>query len=257
MSLFRSVSKYTPLVFKRSFRAVVKKIPKRYELPFQYFNYRLRGALEDEMRLLKGLVGRGEIAVDVGANIGFYSYALSKLCARVEAFEPNPACIAVLEAYGARNIRTHNVGLSSHSGMLDLHTPVVDGKELAPFATVNVPATNYVSRTVAVRRLDDYGFTPVSFIKIDVEGHELEVIRGATQTLSREKPNLLIEVEQRHLFFPMQVVFDELLKLGYQGYFLYGGALRPLAEFSYEHHQRPFLDGDSGQKYVNNFIFKF
>lgn len=256
MNLITKARIYTPYPIKKLIWFAIENIPKRYELPFQYWYCKLRAPLEEEMGLLKDLVGGGEVAIDIGANIGFYSYALSKICTRVEAFEPNPKCLDVLKAYNAKNIGTHNEGLSSQSGFLELHIPVVNGKEMAGHGSVNGLNIAHVSRKITVSKLDDYEFKQVSFIKIDVEGHELEVIRGAKDTLLREKPNLLIEIEQRHLSFPMNMIFDELVRLGYKGYFLYEGKLRSVSEFSDKLHQKTPLESGGNMKYVNNFIFR-
>ena len=51
---------------------------------------------------------------------------------------------------------------------------------------------------VPLRTLDSYNLSNIGFIKIDVEGHELDVLRGAEVTLRRDQPNLLIEIENRH-----------------------------------------------------------
>ena len=49
-----------------------------------------------------------------------------------------------------------------------------------------------------MRRLDDLALGDVGFVKIDVEGHELAVLRGAAETLQRNRPPLLVEAEERH-----------------------------------------------------------
>lgn len=256
MKLISKVRKITPPFIKKIIWNIINKIPKRFELPFQYWYCQLRVPLEEEMGLLKELVGEGGTAIDIGANIGFYSYALSKICKNVEAFEPNLACLQILKAYDAKNVRTHNIGLSSKPGTLTLHIPIFNGKESAGHATVNSLDVEHLSINISVKKLDDYAFKKVSFIKIDVEGHEYEVIKGAEETLLREKPTLLIEIEQRHLNFPMTLIFDKLTNLGYNGYFLYEDKLQPLCNFSYEFHQKSVIEAIASRKYVNNFIFK-
>src|SRR5205807_6872354 len=94
-----------------------------------------------------------------------------------------------------------------------------------------------------------------SFIKIDVEGHELDVLTGAAKTVARSNPILLVEVEQRHLSFPMEAVFEEVSHFGYKGFFVVGKRVLPLAMFSYKVHQEPFLHDVLSSDYVNNFIF--
>jgi FkbM family methyltransferase len=230
-------------------------IPPRWQLPARYQYRRLLGALDPECRLLPELVRRGATAVDVGANLGVYTYALWRLGARVEAFEPLPDFAAAIRAFGAPTIRVHQVALSSAPGVRPFYFArdggVVDrGRgSLSPAA----PGSDRVD--VPTRTLDEYRFPDVTFIKIDAEGHELEVLRGAAETIRRYRPALLIEIEQRHLPFPMQVVFDHLAGLGYHGEFLEGGRRRPLSEFSHERHQQAWLSDVYAPQYINNFLF--
>ena len=90
-------------------------------------------------------------------------------------------------------------------------------------------------------------------MKIDVEGHELEVLRGASRTIAKCQPNLLVEIEQRHLSEPMSTVFHYLEERGYQGFFVEDRALHPIAEFLPERHQQ--LENEYSPRYINNFLF--
>ncbi|MEW6488312.1 MAG: FkbM family methyltransferase [Thermodesulfobacteriota bacterium] len=246
-----------------SILSVVKRhLPPGWVLPASYLNQKLRGNLEPELRLLPSLVRPGSRAIDVGANVGFYSYVLSGLCASVEAFEPLPECALVLEAFGAPNVRVHRVGLSATAGTLTLRVPRRGGvaSPLSASFSVDYEGTQDLHE-LPVLRLDDFGFRDVSFVKIDVEGHELEVLEGGRETIPRERPVLLVEVEQRHHRRPIAEVFREILGLGgYEGSFLWRGALRPLEDFRYEIHQGPFLEevarGGRAKGYVNNFVFR-
>lgn len=249
-------------ITKRFIRKYVIKpglrfLPKRYKLPLAYYNLKRSGHLEPEMAILPDLVGMGELALDIGANIGLFSYVLAKLCRQVIAFEPNPECASVLRAYGAPNVRVENSGLSTEPGTLELHIPVLDGHSTTAFASFAQTYGNEKKVTVPVKRLDDYGFTGVSFVKIDVEGFETEVLAGGAETFKREMPAILIEIEQRHLDFPMTDVFNKILGWGYSGWFLQDGTLHPLAKFSYQTHQKPFVaDYETNPSYINNFIFR-
>ena len=96
------------------------------------------------------------------------------------------------------------------------------------------------------------------FLKIDVEGHELEVFKGATQLLKEAKPRILVECEQRHLQnINIEEVFQYLLDLGYKGYFISENELKPLVHFSVGKHQK-IVEGRywMSKDYCNNFIFE-
>ena len=242
--------------------------PKQWRTPLRFHYWKLLGKLENEILILKSLVGNGKTAIDIGANEGIYSYALSKLCERVEAFEPQPWCSEIILAYSqysGSKINVHTVGLSESIGSLPLHIPIVGGRLNTYLASFHEVEGERQSIKVPIHKLDDYHFQDVSFIKIDVEGYESKVIKGAKETILREKPVLLVEIEQRHLGNqPMESVFTEITELGYKGSFLHRGKFISLSEFSWDKYQKQFLELDDEmilksqvqQEYVNNFIFR-
>jgi FkbM family methyltransferase len=201
------------------------------------------------------LIPRGHTVVDVGANNGVYTYALAKFGAHVEAFEPLPECARAVAAFGSGNVRVHGVALSSTTGVKELFIPQTSGAVHTALASLTRPACAFESVRVPVRRLDDYYLNDVSFIKIDVEGHEIDVLKGAAETIARFHPLLLLEVEQRHLKVPMEQVFHEVSRLGYRGFFVLAGRVTALGSFSFERHQQPFLGNVNSSEYVHNFIF--
>ena len=110
-------------------------------------------------------------------------------------------------------------------------------------------------RSVKVSTVDSYEFDDVDLIKIDVEGHEKSVIEGALKTIKKTQPILLVEIEQRHIEKEIEDIFQLILNLNYNGFFLLDNSLTPLEEFSYEKNQKPFLDNVIVKEYINNFIF--
>jgi len=224
-------------------------------VPLRYWYRFATRRLEKEWPIVRRLLATGRVCIDIGANNGVYTYALSRLSARVEAFEPLPACARTLEAFGAANVGVHEVALSSSSGARELFVPVDSGVVHTALASFVKPKGTFQTISVPLRKLDSYGFRDVCFIKIDVEGHELEVLRGAALTIAEYKPMVLVEVEQRHLNFPMDLVFREFSSFGYRGFFTTHGKLSPLKAFSYEIHQAPFAHDVLSRHYVNNFIF--
>lgn len=173
-------------------------LPARLRLPFEFHRERILGRLEVELLRLDRLPLRPGVAVDVGANRGFYSYALSRRFPRVVSFEPNPSILEVLERHAAPNIQIHRVGLSSESSELELYVPIVDGVEHAGWASFdrgNLPAArDFRVIRVPVRTLDSFELENVSFLKVDVEGHEGRVLAGGLETLRRCRPVVLVEV---------------------------------------------------------------
>jgi len=204
-------------------------------------------------------VARDAIACDVGANKGSYMYWLSRWAARTVAFEPQPGLAAYL-ADVARGLNLSNVtieakGVSDRSGAFDLYMP----SENSPEASL-VPIKGARKVKVPVVTLDD-AFAPgdrVGFLKVDVEGAELGVFRGARRILTEDRPSLLFESEQRHLRDGSAVAdgFGFLQDLGYRGWMIHRGALTPVDAFDPAVHQR--AEGERFWKspdYVNNFLF--
>jgi len=139
----------------------------------------------------------GEIAIDVGANIGSYSLQLSKRFHMVIAFEPDPHHRHFLRMNVASNslgnVRIEDVALSDRNGMMPLYIRPGGATSLDPF---HYGRTWNELCVVKVARLDDIELPPgrLSFVKIDAENLELHILRGALQLLQRFSPILAVEV---------------------------------------------------------------
>ena len=219
----------------------------------------MRGLLERELPIAIAAVGPGTRAIDVGANAGLYTYALSRTGASVEAFEPQAAWVRVLDAFASArpNVRVHQVALGDSRRNEMLHIPVNDGRARTGHASLRRPAAAARTESVEVRPLDDFGFGDVALIKIDVEGAELGVIGGALETIARHRPLLLVEIEQRHHDRDIGEVFSMFRELRYLGHFLdERGRLTPIERFDVQRHQLAPLAGESAGPYVNNFLFE-
>jgi FkbM family methyltransferase len=158
---------------------------------------------EIELKYLRQIGPCRGMAIDVGASCGYYSLALSGVYDQVVSFEPNHEIAAHLIGAHLKNVRVVLEGLSSVLGESTLHIPIADGVKMPGWASLdeqNCPnATSFDRRQIALHTLDEHDLHNVGFIKIDVEGHELEVLRGAEQTLRRDHPHLLVEVRAEHL----------------------------------------------------------
>ncbi|MFZ4856697.1 MAG: FkbM family methyltransferase [Desulfuromonadaceae bacterium] len=234
--------------------ALIRKfVPARYFLCLSYYAHKYKGKLEPEMAILRELAGNKQRAIDVGANRGLYTYALSKIFNKVEAFEPVPEYFDALTKSKPGNVSLHNIGLSDKGGVLEINIPKDNYGESPSFIDFG---NDSIKKTVPIKLLDEYQFSDVSFIKIDVEGYESFVIRGAEQTIRKDKPVLLVEIEQRHLDRPITDIFNMIIEYGYHGYYYLDGKYVDVSNFSYEKDQKPYLDNLKNKKYINNFIFK-
>ena len=130
--------------------------------------------------------GRRRRALDIGAHVGFWSRWLAHHFTRVEAFEPQALLCECLRAnvYRAK-LTIHQVALGERSGSI-----------AGAFDSANTGMSHVIDNAqgdIALRRLDEFGFDDVDFIKLDAEGYELFVLRGGVETLRRNKPMVLVE----------------------------------------------------------------
>jgi FkbM family methyltransferase len=206
---------------------------------------------EPELRLLPFLVDPSRAAVDAGANRGIWAEMLARLCPKVYAFEPNPKLFPVLEAAARRNVECFAYGLSDADGQADLMIPGEGVRYSNQGATLNpskVLGVKHGVTQIETRRLDSLALAPVGFIKIDVEGHELAVIRGATALIARDMPTLVVEIEERHTKKPLAEALSEITSLGYRMLYLRQDGLQDGS--TYRPNERSPRGGP-----VNNFIF--
>lgn len=215
-------------------------------------------ASEPEVALVSALCSRSFVTADIGANAGEYTMHAIPFSRRCIAFEPRPDRAQALNETFLDAARVEPVALSDDCGEVELRVP----RNSACRSTIE-PANTLEQddevETVRVRRarLDDYAERRFGFVKIAVEGHEEAVLRGSLRVLRRDRPSLLIGIEERHNAGALQRVRSMLSDFGYMGYFLHERRLRPLAHFDAATLQRrDHIRGDRKiGLYVNKFLF--
>lgn len=155
---------------------------------------------EDEITLVKLLLNPGDTAIDVGANFGLYTAAMATAVGtngRVIAFEPTPETAFFLRATCQHmpQVEVAQAAASDRNGVANLLVGASpEGNSLS--APADQPTATQI---VATHKLDDYfgdsSENEIKFIKIDAEGHELEVASGASRLLKRHDPVILFEVK--------------------------------------------------------------
>lgn len=239
------------------------------QLKYTYRAYRFRYKLDpNEINYLIGHLKPGDIAVDIGAHKGAYLYWMrhsTKKQGTVFAFEPQVKLYHYLKSVYSNpkhsNITIENKGLSNQMGEVSFFIPKT-AKGDSPGARIDRQEQEaYDQTTIQTTTLDQYfldrNIHP-NLIKIDVEGHEKQVIEGGLKLLETTHPALLIECENRHLTnSTVYDVFRLLTDIGYKGFFFQNNKRVPLELFDVETHQK---SGEGSfwetKDYINNFIFE-
>jgi FkbM family methyltransferase len=164
---------------------------------------------EKELKYVSEFLKPGMVFVDVGANQGIYTLLAAKRVGqegKVFSFEPVPSQIAKLKRNikinGFKNVVTEQLALGANPGKGKMHI-CIDGDEA--LSSLREPAEDATSPKeiveVKIDTLDDYvkksKNSSINFIKIDVEGGELEVLKGASDVLKNMRPVILCEVQDK------------------------------------------------------------
>jgi len=213
---------------------------------------------EPELRLVKRLCSRTRTAVDVGANIGTYTFFLRRYARRVVAYEPNPQLAARLARLYPGTVTVRHAAVSDHPGQMVLRLPVRGGTafhELASISQSFSSDTEVLSFDVKTVRLDDEVLDDVGFIKVDVEQHECAVLHGALETIERCRPYIMSEATPLLYEAGLVAQFRFLTDLGYQGWFTVNKRVFPFEEFDAAIHANVANFGTSGFISPNVFFF--
>ncbi len=174
--------------------------------------------VESEIQGLRQLVRPGDVCLDIGAAAGLYTMVLSQLTGpegTVHSVEPLPFAnlhlARIVNARRAPNVRRHSIALGAEPGVDIMHVPLgrfgfVTGRSFLDRSSggpdPNVEFTDQVAVAVTVETLDALcareGIERLHFVKIDVEGAELQVLEGGRDVIADSRPVLLMEVEARH-----------------------------------------------------------
>jgi FkbM family methyltransferase len=151
------------------------------------------------------------ITLDIGAFIGTHSLTFSEKADRVYAFEPHPLAYDNLCTNLLLNNNLKVIPIQCALGNEDGETPLdIQSPEHLNAATGTTVGTG--SHKTAIRKLDSLGFSTVQFMKIDVEGYELEVLKGAEKTIGKDHPVIYIECHTEQL---VKECSQFLAKMGY------------------------------------------
>lgn len=146
----------------------------------------------------KKYVKPDSIAIDLGANVGQMTVALSKLCKTVYSVEADPYFTSILHKNlainSAWNCQVLSVAAWDKTGEL-LPYPEPDLNKFKSLGSFGIVPTSNSKRFIHSLALDDLNLENVSFIKIDVQGSDLKAMQGLTKTIKRCKPAIIFEYE--------------------------------------------------------------
>ena len=223
---------------------------------------------EVELHLLEFLCRRDADAIDIGANDGSYVHYMRRWARHVFAYEPMPSLAATLREKFPRRVTVEAMALSDRTSSVELRSPVVDGVVVTGCSTISdeAAATYPAHRAIQVPtdRLDNVYRGNAGFMKIDVEGHEQAVLDGAIETVRRCRPRLLVEIDERLSPGGLERARGYFTRLGYRGFFVHEGHIKPVERFSIDRMQHPANLPDLTAplqarqrfgRYIYNFIF--
>lgn len=155
----------------------------------------------DEEDVLRRLLSAGDWVLDVGANVGQYAVACSRIVGpsgRVIALEPIPETFAMLShnclALEASNVTLLNVAASDRASVRGMAVPLFASGLPRPTEAHLTEVTAADDLHVLTVPLDAFEWPArIALVKVDTEGHELSVLRGLARLLSRDRPHLIVE----------------------------------------------------------------
>ena len=164
--------------------------------------------------------------LDIGAATGMYSSHFAEHSKSVICFEAVPPVYEQLEKIKQKhnNVITHNLAVSNEVGLLDFY---VDDKRLSNSSFQNLVEGQKIQ--VETTTIDSLKLIDVGFMKIDVEGVELDVLVGANDTIEEYKPTCMVEVYEKFNKYPVETTFEFFFVRGYRCFYNHRGqGLKPV-----------------------------
>jgi len=211
---------------------------------------------EKELKIIERYSDKTKDAIDVGVYRGVYSYKLSEYFNTVHSFEPNPLLYPYLEKNLnkiIKNIKLYNIALSDNNDETELKLPLRTKsmfkdniEELFQLGAATMHPDNKIEKykkiPIKTKKLDDIELeNEVGFIKIDVEGHEKNVIMGGKSLIYKNKPVMLVEIEKRHTNRPIIETINFIKELSYKCFYLLDDKLIDIKNYDDELARNNFI----------------
>jgi len=198
---------------------------------------------EVDLKVIKHLVENGDHVIDIGANIGVYTKFLSEwvgVHGQVFSIEPIPQTFKILcsnvKKLRLRNVILMNYAISENNAVVTMEIPFykTGGRNFYQAKIIDKDTdadnSNYIkiySKTID-SLFSELSHNNISFIKCDVEGHEISCIRGATNVIKNSRPAWLIEIsgDPDEINSTAYQSFQKLIREGYAPYWFDGTNLK-------------------------------
>lgn len=222
----------------------------------------LRGGHDPELKILPFLARSGDF-VDVGANIGTWTGPAARSFRRVHAFEPDALIATTLQKCVPANVTVHSIALSDHEGVGTFRIPIYRGRAVRTRSSLEAdvnPGCEAIVREIRLSSLDELELQGIDVLKIDVEGHEAGVLKGSLKTLARERPTLIVEIEDRHNAGKSESIIQSLVDGGYLCFYIDCERLvefraGSISELQAKENIPASEATEKSAAYINNFIF--
>jgi FkbM family methyltransferase len=216
---------------------------------------------EPELLYLQSVLKSDATFIDVGTNKGIYLYQAEKIIktGNIIGFEPNKKMVD-FASHLFKTSKIYPLAISSKKGIATLYIPKKDNNLQDTRASLEEMTTNVEKIAIETVILDEWvlenKIDVIHIIKIDVEGHEFDAIKGCKMILQKIKPILIIEIELRHAKYPIQEIFEFIKNHDYSVHYFDRKTLKPqpfnaanIADFQKDAYLNNF------NTYINNFIF--
>jgi len=248
-SLIKLAYKYWPSLYKKRYYKTLNSLSTG--------NYKC----EPELLLIHQLLQDDSVFVDIGTNKGIYLYQAEKVIknGKIYGFEPNSSLVNYIKPLFPK-VKLFPLAVSSSTGTSVLHIPKKENGLQDTRASLEAMGDEVEKIEIETITLDDWAkqenFSKIDLVKIDVEGHELDTIKGCKAILETIKPTFIIEIELRHAKYQINEIFDFINGFGYEVFYfdrkslsLKSFEVSQMADFQKDEFLNDF------NTYINNFIF--
>jgi FkbM family methyltransferase len=217
---------------KKNINEILNSPGQRFAKLLHTLKTKIRIEKKDEVAQFKPFIQNGSVIFDIGAHFGQYAKAFANLnnkSNQIYCFEPvsytRDILTSVLKSY--KNTQIFSNGFSDRPGKMDINIPVKKSGKIGPGLAHLGEETkrDFVTETVDIDTIDNFvlkhNISRLDFIKIDIEGPEFLVFKGAISTLKKFMPTIICEVNHEHMA-RVNLSPDDFFKfmhdLGYESY---------------------------------------